>query len=369
MPGFKDQAHQEENTGQPDRSLSFHAIACSGEFKEQLAHSVWEDKTPLLLAGEEGSGKHFIARRLAAAILCHQPDRSEGACGQCASCRMLQTGSHLDLVEIAPPDDKSSIPVASVRSQVAGTLQIYPQLSPNRVYVIEALKADTLNEQGQNALLKPLEEHPGFVRFIILREEADRLLSTIRSRSRMIRIGRRSPDQIRRILEETGRDDQTAGLALRYADGLPGQALAMAQDANFRLLRDKAFTLFSGLPRSTRTDCLTAGLAFFKEERKELTLLLRVFESFLRDLLLLQNGVDPAGLVNVDLADDLGGIRRQAAGADPARAAELVRQTAGALASNANFDHTVARMLLGLRAFMGGHPVPEQVFRTKESFH
>ncbi|NLA96269.1 MAG: hypothetical protein GX838_05445 [Clostridiaceae bacterium] len=369
MPGLKDQAQYIQDPEQPDRSLSFHAIACSGELKEQLIHSVLENKTPLLLAGEEGAGKHFIARRLAAAILCHQPDRSGGACGYCASCRMLRSGSHLDLIEIAPPDDKSSIPVASVRSQVAGTLQIYPQLGRNRVYVIEALKVDTLNEQGQNALLKPLEEHPGFVRFIILTEDADRLLSTIRSRSRMIRISRRSPDEIRQILEETGHGDQTAGLALRYADGLPGQALAMAQDANFRLLRDKAFNLFSRLPQSTRTDCLTGGLAFFKQERKELTVLLRVFESFLRDMLLLQNDMDPASLVNADLADDLDGMRHQEPAPNPAKAAELVRQTAGALSSNANFDHTVARMLLGLRAFLGGHPVTEQIFRSKESFY
>lgn len=323
---------------------------------------------PLLLVGEEGSGKHFIASRLAAAILCDQADPFAGACGHCASCRMLRSGSHLDLIEIVPTDDKSSVPVASVRSLVAATLQIYPQVSRNRVYIIEALKADTLNEQGQNALLKPLEEHPAFVRFIILTEDADRLLPTIRSRSRMIRAGRRTPDQIRRILEETGCGDQTAGLALRYADGLPGQALAMARDASFRLLRDQAFALFSRLPQSSRTDCLTGGLDFFKQERKQLTVLLRVVESFLRDMMLLQNKLDPAGLVNPDLADALAALCRQAPATDPARAAELVRQTAGALAANANFDHTVARMVLGLRAFLGGHPVPREVFRPRESF-
>ncbi|HPX93429.1 MAG TPA: hypothetical protein PK646_03835 [Bacillota bacterium] len=366
MSGLEKPAQQDPE--QADRPLSFDTIACSSQLREQLARLAGGSRIPILLTGEEGSGKHYIARRLAAAILCDQPHPSGGACGHCASCRMLRSGSHLDLIELSPPDDKSSIPVASIRSQVAGTLQIYPQISRNRVYWVEALKADTLNEQGQNALLKPLEEHPDFARFIILAEDVDRLLPTIRSRSSVVRIGRRSREEIRRILEESGSGERAAGLALRFADGLPGQALAMARDETFRSLRDQTFSLFSLLPRASRTYCLTEGLAFFKENRGEFNIRLRLMESFLRDLLLLQNKMDQEGLVNLDLADALEAMYRQAPAADPAKAAELVRQTARALASNANFDHTLARMLLGLRAFLGGHPVPANVFRARDGF-
>ncbi len=348
--------------------LSLDSIACPPALKGQLAAALEGNPLPLLLVGEAGSGKRYIARRLAAALLCHDPQPQKGACGNCPSCRMMASGNHLDLVQLAPPPDKTSIAVASVRSQVAASLHIYPQVSQNRVYLISAAKQDSLNEQGQNALLKPMEDHPDFVRFILLTEDDGRLLPTIVSRSRMIRLGRRDEDQIRAILEEAGVESQAADLALPYADGLPGQALAMAADPDFRLLRDQVYQLFSQLPQASRTDCLTGGLEFFKDHKEGTSLILRILESFLRDLLLLQKGIAPDRLINKDLTKALEKLIKQVPQADPARAAGLVRQTVQALASNANYDHSLARLLLGLRATLGGQPIPPGLFRQEEGF-
>ena len=319
-------------------------------------------RVPLLLVGEEGAGKHYWPAS-GRGYLCDRPDPVRGSCGPCPSCRTLRAGAHLDLIEIKPPDDKASIPVADIRTRVSAGLSIFPQISRKRVYLIDARKADTLNEQGQNALLKPLEDHPDFIRFILLTEDPDHLLPTIRSRSAMIRLGRRSREAIRSILEEEGRD--VADLAMNEADGLPGQALVLAVDDAFRILRDGAFQVFEQLPDASRTYCLTGGLAFFKEERGRMTTLLRVIESLLRDLLLLQTQAGRGSLVNVDLAPRLEAMAARTPGADPGQAAALVRQTARALAANANFDHTVARMLLGLRACLAGLET-EGLFRLRE---
>ena len=363
MPGT---ASPKEDRQAPDNPLSFHSIACSERLREQLDHAVRGSRVPVLLVGEEGAGKHYMAYRLAAALLCDRPVPGSGACGHCPSCRILRSGSHLDLVMIAPEDNKTSIPVASIRSQVAANLQIYPQVSRQRVYLIEALKADTLNEQGQNALLKPLEEHPDFARFLTLAEEAARPLPTIRSRPQVIRIGRRSREEVGRVLDEAGCGGPSSQVALNYADGLPGQALALVRDESFRELRDRVFELVTALPQANRTYCLTEALTFLKDERKQIKLILRIIDSFLRDLLLLQEGMGPETLVNADLAGALESWQATNPAADPARAADLVGQTGRALGANANFDHTTARMLLGLRAFLGGHRITDGVFRDGE---
>lgn len=352
----------------PSRGLSFPSIACPESLREELALFLEGNPSPVLLVGEEGAGKRYIARRLAAALLCDKPSPQEGACGLCPSCRTLAIGSHHDLVELEPLAGKTSIAVAAVRSEVAATLDIYPQLSRKRVYLISAIKPDTLTELGQNALLKPLEEHAEFVRFILLTEDDSRLLPTLVSRSRRIILGRRGEEDIRTILEEAGFEGDRLELAVQYADGLPGQAIAIAGDDNFRDLRDQALALFLKLPQATRTFCLTEGLRFFRDRRKETAVLLRILESFLRDLLILQNRIPAAALVNGDWGDPLAALSKQSPPADPAGAAALVRQTARALSGNANYDHSLARLLLGLRAWLGGLDEGRELFQAQDRF-
>ncbi len=352
----------------PSRGLSFLSIACPDLLRKQLALSLEGNNFPVLLVGEEGAGKRYVALRLAAALLCDKPDPQEGACGRCPSCKTLAGGAHHDLLVLEPEAGKSSIAVAAVRSMVSATLDIYPQLSRNRVYLISAAKQDSLTELGQNALLKPLEAHPEFVRFILLTEDDTRLLPTLVSRSRMIRLGRREEEDIRTILEEAGFEGDRFELAIKYADGLPGQAIALAGDEGFRDLRDKTLALFLKLPKATRTYCLTEGLRFFQENKKQTAVILRILESLLRDLLLLQSGLPAASLVNRDWAGQLAALSGQSPPADPAGASGLVRQTARALSSNANFDHTLARLLLGLRAWLGGLDGGKQVFQAQDQF-
>ena len=347
------------------RRLSLDDIACSESFLEQLRTAWAGSHTPILLVGEEGSGKHYIARRLAAAILCEEPDPQKGACERCASCRILQEGSHPDLIELEPPQDKQSIAVASVRAEVSASLPIYPQISRHRVYVISAAKADTLTEKGQNALLKPLEEHPDFVRFILLTEDAGRLLSTILSRSRVLRIERRDEGAMTDILKEAGYEKDISDLAIRYADGLPGQAFAIAGDEKFRALRERLLAIFQQLPDASRAFCLTEALSYFRENKERIAVLLRILESLLRDLLVLRQNIGDAPLINRDVSTMLIEMNKRALDADPATAGELIRQTNHALSNNTNFDHTIGRLLLGMRAFLGSHSPARDSFRLK----
>jgi hypothetical protein len=213
-----------------------------------------------------------------------------------------------------------------------------------------------------------MEEHPDFVRFILLTEDDSRLLPTIVSRSHMIRLGRRDDQDIRTILAEAGIGGQLAELAISYADGLPGQALAMAADESFSQLRDQVFDLVTRLPRASRTDCLTKDLDVFRAHKGEIGLIFRILESLLRDLLLLQQGLPPTRLVNKDLAGSLVALLEGQPEADPARAAGLIRQTAQALSAHVNYDHALARLLLGLRAHLGGQVLSSELFRQEAGF-
>src|SRR5579871_2230323 len=86
-----------------DRQIEgFRRIAASG----RLAHAY-------LFVGPSGVGKRLFARELARALLCESPSaRSElEACDQCASCLLVEAGTHPDLFVVSRPEEKNELPV------------------------------------------------------------------------------------------------------------------------------------------------------------------------------------------------------------------------------------------------------------------
>ncbi|MDD2427723.1 MAG: hypothetical protein PHV73_06460 [Eubacteriales bacterium] len=329
-------------------------LAISPELRRELQQIVASKPYPLLIIGEEGAGKHTIANCLAASFLCDLVKNDGSACGACTSCRMLASGGHLDLV-ILDPGPSGRCKVDEVRAEVAARLFEAPRISRNKVFIISAEKADTLSEACQNALLKPLEEHPPFARFIIYCEDSDRLLPTIRSRVQMLRLGHRNREEIRQILDEAGIEDPAAKkFALDCSDGLAGVALTLAQDDKYRQVYNDSLDLFKALPVKKRTFFLTSGLEFFKANKESTAMIIRLFQSFLRELsvaLLTTNReqyqTDSAVFFDKELE------AWSQLNVDYEGLLELLSETKRALSSNTNYDHTISRLLLQMITKMG----------------
>ena len=184
----------------------------------------------LLFIGAAGSGKHFASMAAAEAMLCQNLDE-QGPCGTCDSCRYLRAGTHPDFASLELEDDEKIIPVKRVRAFASGETQLLPQVSKQRVFLIDA---SYLNEQGQNALLKTLEEPPLRAVFLLRVEQADQLLPTVRSRVLEIAMPSLS-DQALQIIarqqEGVAEDDfltpEQEQLRLKLARGNPGRYLTL----------------------------------------------------------------------------------------------------------------------------------------------
>ena len=139
----------------------------------------------LLVCGPPGVGKRRFAERLARALLCHTPHDNADACGQCPACRQWAAGSHPDVSLLEPQEEGALIRVEPMRV-FTRRLQLTPQYRQGRLGWIDP--AEQLNIAAANSLLKTLEEPPAGTHLLLLSSHPHRLLPTIRSRCRLLRV-------------------------------------------------------------------------------------------------------------------------------------------------------------------------------------
>ncbi len=129
----------------------------------------------IIFTGIRGTGKTTLARILAKALNCEQP-QAGNPCLRCGSCAAITDGCHQDVIEI---DGASHTSVDDIRV-LQESLACKPQRSRHKVYIID--EVHMLSQSAFNALLKTLEEPRPHVVFIFATTEISKVPATIRSR-------------------------------------------------------------------------------------------------------------------------------------------------------------------------------------------
>ena len=155
--------------------MAFETLLGNAQLKKNLAGSLARGHVShfYLISGPEGSGKHTLARLLSAAILCQEGSKP---CLRCGICRRVTEGNHPDVITVEDPEHKN-VAVKIVREYREDAF-IRPNESDHKIYIFP----QELGIEGQNALLKILEEPPKYGVFILLTDNPERLLPTVRSR-------------------------------------------------------------------------------------------------------------------------------------------------------------------------------------------
>ena len=171
-----------------------------------------------LFTGTRGTGKTSCAKILAKAVNCENPNHGD-PCGLCPSCRAIDEGSCMDVLEI---DAASNNGVDSVR--VLRDDAIYtPGTVKMRVYIID--EVHMLSTAAFNALLKIIEEPPAHLLFILATTELQKVPATILSRCQRFAFKRLRPDEIASRLnfiayqEHIEIEPEAINLLARLADG------------------------------------------------------------------------------------------------------------------------------------------------------
>lgn len=191
----------------------------------------------ILLAGPEGVGKATLARRFAQQLLgydAHKIEQDDLSLEANVSVRMdrlkwtaekrnddpLVFGSHPDFLTFAPDGPLEQISIQQMRL-VKERAPMKPLRGKWRVFLIDQI--DRANLQAANSLLKTLEEPPEHVILVMTARNPYDLLTTIRSRSVILNLGRLSPAEMDAFLKGRGVDHPQRRLAL--AEGSPGVAV------------------------------------------------------------------------------------------------------------------------------------------------
>lgn len=205
--------------------MGFDTLLGNERLKENLRMGVGRGRIShfYLISGPNGSGKRTLAQLLAAAILCQEQDKP---CLKCNACRKVMGASHPDCITVDDPEHKT-VAVKLVRN-AREDMYIKPNESSRKVYIFP----QELGVEGQNALLKILEEPPEYGVFILLSDNPEKLLPTVRSRCTELRLTGLPENQLREALEKgfPQTDKESITGAINRSGGYLGQAKALLTD-------------------------------------------------------------------------------------------------------------------------------------------
>ncbi len=242
-----------------------------------------------IIHGAAGSGKKTFAGNLAAALLCER-GIEQGPCGVCPSCIKAATHNHPDIIRTVH-EKPTVLSVQEIRDQVVNTVHVAPYYGPYKIYIIS--DAQLLNEHGQNALLKTIEEPPEYVLVFILTDNADALLDTIRSRCIRLDMEALSREMIEQALIANGTAKGEAKECAGFARGNLGVAKELAEGGLLRELKDETVKTLKNIKNLDAFELYNLSTEMDKARGgKVLDIMLKWY----RDMLMMKSGAAEEGL-------------------------------------------------------------------------
>jgi DNA polymerase-3 subunit delta' len=296
----------------------------------------------LILAGPRGAGKYTLALMLAQAVNCLNPTESPSEsgplpdfCGHCRNCTRIALSANLDelvaqavdarddlretdkketriLIQthpdvlIVPPDPPQLLIKLGQVRQVIHVAYYRPPVESRRSFSI--FTSSAFMKEAANSLLKVLEEPPDHTSLILLTENPQELLPTIRSRAVVHRLGAIPAADLESLLAQR-RPELSAkdrALAARLAEGAVGRALTIDLPAYLASRQDALIILRTALrdPDYSQLFHATETYRAGADGQEKIVNLLRALGSLVEDLLLIVAGT-PDLIRNLDIAPDL----------------------------------------------------------------
>ena len=244
------------------------------DLSEALAEARENLPNGLLIYGPKGIGKIELVIRFAQSLFCEHPNADGEPCGECKGCRMALAKTHPDLryvfseveaithdVPFEPPSNATKdrkvyreILIHQPR-ELADFLNLAPHIENGR-RIIVVYPADAIRADAAATFLKSLEEPPERTTFLLVANDLDRVLPTIRSRCRLLRAKAPTHEEALQWLKEEG---------IRDAE----ETLIRAGDRPYLVTQEERLREMENIDAKTRDQLLTLA-TISPESRKVL---------------------------------------------------------------------------------------------------
>ncbi|HHW56315.1 MAG TPA: DNA polymerase III subunit delta' [Clostridia bacterium] len=293
-----------------------------------------------LFVGEEGLGKRFMAEYFAMMVNC----KGEGVkpCFKCSSCVKMLNKNHPDVFFIDPEGD--SIKVETPR-YITNEINIKPYESYKKIFIID--KVNKMTIAAQNAFLKTLEEPPLYGLFILITPQPEGLLPTIVSRCNMIRFNKENENVIKEyLMGEYNIPEKEAKTLAHIADGNFEEADKLVSK-EYLDFRKNTLEEIEKIFKMKEFEVLDE-FWFFDKNKENIEEILKIFLSYVRDLLIFKVTKDTTFIRNIDFLDRIQKLESKLTVKKLSTIINRIEQFNSQLHSNVNYQLAVENLLLDI---------------------
>lgn len=277
-----------------------------------------------MFEGPSGVGKNTMARELATTLL-----------------EMENLFNSPDYIEITP--DGNSIKIAQIR-KLQSDILVKPYKS-YKIYVID--EAQKMTVEAQNALLKTLEEPPKYAIIILITNNKESLLETIKSRCEIIKFTPIPLVEVADYLTQIGVDKNRASLLANFSRGSMQKAIELSESEDFHIMRDEVQKYVETFLTGSMLDIMDIQSSIEKY-KDNITNVLDLLVNYFRDIMMVKENVDSSMIINLDRLVFIKNMSTKITYSQLSKIIDIIEETKNKLRSNCNFNISIQVMTLNI---------------------
>ena len=277
-----------------------------------------------MFEGIDGIGKNLFAKELGKILI--NTNNAE---------------SSPDYITIEPTGN--SIKIAQIR-ELQSDIIIKPH-SNYKIYVIN--DAQKMTVESQNALLKTLEEPPEYAIIILITNNKESLLPTIKSRCEIIKFLPISIMELKKYLMDKGIDEKRALLLANFSRGSIEKALELSESTDFTIMRDDIQNYIQHILDKNIIEILNIQSDMDKHKDK-ITVLLDMMINYFRDMMMCMGNIDKDMIINGDRITFIQNMSKKITYSQVSKVIDIIEETKRKMRSNCNFNVSIQVMALNI---------------------
>ena len=306
--------------------MYFEKIKGQNFAKKYLTNSIKSNMVShaYMFEGPNGIGKNTMARELAAILL-----------------EMENLFNSPDYIEIKP--DGNSIKIAQIR-KLQSDILVKPYKS-YKIYVID--EAQKMTVEAQNALLKTLEEPPKYAIILLITDNKESLLDTIKSRCEIIKFTPIPMQEVASYLTMNGIDSKRASLLANFSRGSMKKAIELSESEEFHLMREEVQKYVETFLNGNLIEIMDIQSSIEKY-KDQITNVLDLLINYFRDIMMVKENVDNSMIINLDRLIFVKNMSNKTTYSQLSKIIDIIEETKNKLRSNCNFNISIQVMTLNI---------------------